>query len=80
MIKNIFRNCLFFGIAVLFLSCSFLEEKQTGSLVFDMSEVAARAAKSDFNAKDQMEIKLTGDYEAEKAFFIMDRFPFIWCM
>ena len=74
MIKNIFRNCLFFGIAVLFLSCSFLEEKQTGSLVFDMSEVAARAAKSDFNAKDQMEIKLTGDYEAEKAFFIMDEF------
>ena len=74
MIKNIFRNCLFFGIAVLFLSCSFLEEEQTGSLVFDMSEVAARAAKSDFNAKDQMEIKLTGDYEAEKAFFIMDEF------
>ena len=74
MIKSIFRNCLFFGIAVLFLSCSFLEEKQTGSLVFDMSEVAARAAKSDFNAKDQMEIKLTGDYEAEKAFFIMDEF------
>lgn len=44
MIKNIFRSALLAGLTLLFFSCSFLEEKQTGSIVFDMSAVAARAA------------------------------------
>ena len=73
MIKNIFRSALLAGLTLLFFSCSFLEEKQTGSIVFDMSAVAARAAtNTSFNSKDQMEIKLSGDYTAEKTFFIMD--------
>lgn len=73
MIKNIFRSALLAGLTLLFFSCSFLEEKQTGSIVFDMSAVAARAAtNTSFNSKDQMEIKLSGDYKAEKTFFIMD--------
>ena len=64
MIKKLIRSSLLFALAVLFLSCSFLEETRSGSVVFDFSDAAARAALID--QKAQIDIELTGDYTQKK--------------
>lgn len=70
MIKKLIRSGIILGLTALFLSCSFLDNTKSGSVVFDFTDVAARAAL--YDSKAQIDVELTGDYTEKRTVSVND--------